>query len=50
MTPGSRALASQGTIDDADRADKVFTILMGDEVPPRKKFIQTHAKMANLDI
>ena len=30
--------------------DEVFTMLMGDEVPPRKRFIQTHAKLATLDI
>ncbi len=38
------------TIDDAENADQVFNMLMGEDVPPRKKFIQTHAKMANLDI
>ncbi|MEK7611721.1 MAG: DNA gyrase subunit B [Patescibacteria group bacterium] len=40
----------QVNIDDAQKADEVFTTLMGDEVPPRKRFIQTHAKQANLDI
>ncbi len=49
MDPQNRIL-KQITIDDADEADKTFTMLMGEEVPPRKKFIQTHAKMANLDI
>ncbi len=49
MNPKTRTL-KQVTIDDATRADKTFDILMGDEVPPRKKFIQTHAKMANLDV
>lgn len=43
-------LMKQITIDDAESADQVFNMLMGEEVPPRKKFIQTHAKMANLDI
>ncbi len=38
------------TIDDAQEADHVFAMLMGDEVPPRKKFIISHAKLANLDI
>lgn len=38
------------TIDDAIDADKTFDILMGDEVAPRKKFIQTHASMAVLDV
>ena len=49
MNPITRML-KQVTVDDAGRADKVFNTLMGDEVPPRKKFIQTHAKLANLDI
>jgi len=39
------------TIDDAAKADEVFDILMGAEVAPRRRFIQTHAKMVkNLDI
>ncbi|MEK7591448.1 MAG: toprim domain-containing protein, partial [Patescibacteria group bacterium] len=39
------------TVDDAERADAVFTTLMGAEVAPRRKFIQTHAKaVKNLDI
>jgi len=38
------------TIDNAAEADEVFNMLMGDEVPPRKRFIQSHAKMATLDI
>ncbi len=39
------------TLDDAERADLVFTTLMGPEVAPRRKFIQTHAKTVNnLDI
>jgi DNA gyrase subunit B len=49
MNPANRIL-KQVTIADATQADEVFTMLMGDEVPPRKKFIQTHAKMATLDI
>lgn len=49
MKPENRLL-KQVTIDDAEEADAVFTMLMGDEVPPRKKFIQTHAKTAELDI
>jgi DNA gyrase subunit B len=49
MNPETRML-KRVTIDDANGADKTFTTLMGDEVPPRKKFIQTHAKLANLDI
>jgi DNA gyrase subunit B len=39
------------TIEDAKEADRIFDTLMGDEVLPRKKFIQTHAKkVKNLDI
>jgi len=49
MNPENRVL-KQVTIDDAVTVDEVFTMLMGDEVPPRKRFIQTHAKMATLDI
>lgn len=49
MNPKSR-LIKQVTIADAAAADQVFTMLMGEEVPPRKRFIQTHAKAANLDI
>ena len=41
----------QVTIEDAEKADSVFEILMGSEVPPRRKFIQTHAKtVKNLDV
>ncbi len=49
MNPVNRIL-KQVTVADAQTADEVFTMLMSDEVPPRKKFIQTHAKMATLDI
>ncbi|OGH37647.1 MAG: DNA topoisomerase IV subunit B [Candidatus Levybacteria bacterium RIFCSPLOWO2_01_FULL_38_21] len=49
MNPQNRIL-KQVTIDDAEEADAVFTMLMGDEVPPRKHFIQSNAKMATLDI
>ena len=49
MDPTTRTL-KQITIEDTEKADHLFTMLMGEEVPPRKKFIQTHAKMANLDI
>jgi DNA gyrase subunit B len=49
MNPASRTL-KQISIEDAENTDKVFTMLMGEEVPPRKKFIQTHAKLATLDI
>ncbi len=49
MDPKTRTL-KQVTIDDMEAASNMFTMLMGEEVPPRKKFIQTHAKMATLDI
>lgn len=50
MNPENRTLL-QVTIDDAKEADKIFDILMGSEVMPRKKFIQVHAKkVKNLDI
>lgn len=38
------------TVDEAEEADRVFEMLMGNEVGPRKSFIQTYAKQANLDI
>lgn len=49
MNPANRLL-KQVSIEDATAADEVFSMLMGDEVAPRKRFIQTHAKSANLDI
>lgn len=49
MNPENRVL-KQVTIADAQETDVVFSMLMGEEVPPRKKFIVTHARMANLDI
>lgn len=50
MDPAHRIL-KQVTIADAAEADKIFDVLMGSEVAPRKKFIQTHAKaVKNLDI
>lgn len=49
MNPENRVL-KQVTIADAQETDYVFSMLMGEEVPPRKKFIVTHAKLANLDI
>lgn len=49
MDPERRIL-KQIMITEAEESDRVFSMLMGDEVPPRKKFIVTHAKMANLDL
>jgi len=49
MNPTNRVL-KQVTIDDAQEADYVFSMLMGEEVAPRKKFIITHAKLATLDL
>lgn len=50
MDPENRVI-KKINIDDAQEADKTFRILMGDEVPPRKHFIQTHAKnVENLDL
>jgi DNA gyrase subunit B len=50
MNPENRTLL-QVTVDDAAEADRTFDMLMGDSVPPRKRFIQTHAKLVrNLDI
>ncbi len=49
MNPENRIL-KQVTIEDAQKADEVFTMLMGNEVLPRKRFIQMYAKNANLDV
>ena len=49
MNPVNRIL-KRVDVADAAAADHVFSTLMGDEVPPRKKFITTHAKTATLDI
>jgi DNA gyrase subunit B len=50
MDPKHRIM-KKVTIDDAEEADRIFDILMGNDVLPRKKFIQTHAKsVKNLDI
>jgi DNA gyrase subunit B len=49
MDPSTRIL-QQVTIDDAREADRVFSMLMGDEVPPRRAFIEANAKYANVDV
>jgi len=49
MNPGSRTL-KRVSIESAAEADRVFSMLMGDEVGPRREFIESHAKYAKLDI
>ncbi len=50
MDPGNRTIL-QVAVEDAVEADKMFTLLMGDEVEPRRKFIEMHAKeVVNLDV
>ena len=50
MNPEKRIL-KQVSVEDAAKADQIFDMLMGDNVAPRKNFIQTHAKkVKNLDI
>ncbi|MEN6617954.1 MAG: DNA topoisomerase (ATP-hydrolyzing) subunit B [Rikenellaceae bacterium] len=48
MNPDSRFL-KQVNIDNAAEADRIFSMLMGDDVPPRREFIETHAKYAKID-
>ncbi len=48
MDPEHRTLR-QVTIASAADADRIFSVLMGDEVPPRRAFIESHAKYANID-
>ena len=48
MNPETRTLR-QVTIESAAEADRIFSMLMGDEVPPRREFIESHAKYANID-
>jgi DNA gyrase subunit B len=49
MNPQFRTLR-QVTIDNGSEADRIFSMLMGDEVPPRREFIEKNAKYANIDI
>ena len=48
LNPETRTLR-QVTIDSAAEADRVFAMLMGDEVPPRREFIEQNAKYAKID-
>ncbi len=49
MNPEKRTLR-QITIDSAAEADRIFSMLMGDDVPPRREFIEKHAKYAKIDV
>src|SRR6266446_1006645 len=49
MDPAHRTVLKV-SIEEAVEADKIFNMLMGDEVGPRKRFIESHAKSANLDV
>ncbi len=49
MNPEQRTL-QQVTVENAAEADHIFSMLMGDDVPPRRKFIEDHATYANIDV
>ena len=49
MNPDTRTLR-QVTIESAAEADRIFSMLMGDDVPPRREFIESHAKYAKIDV
>ncbi|HEY4785107.1 MAG TPA: toprim domain-containing protein, partial [Bacteroidales bacterium] len=49
MNPENRTL-KQITIESAAEADRIFSMLMGDDVPPRREFIEKHAKYAKIDV
>ncbi|MEO5984242.1 MAG: DNA topoisomerase (ATP-hydrolyzing) subunit B [Ferruginibacter sp.] len=49
MNPVTRTL-KQVTLESAAEADRIFSMLMGDEVPPRREFIESHAKYARIDV
>lgn len=48
MSPEGRTLR-QVTIENAAEADQIFSMLMGDDVPPRREFIERNAKYAKID-
>ena len=47
MNPEGRTL-KQITIDNASEADRIFSMLMGDDVPPRREFIEKNARYARI--
>ena len=49
-TDPERRTLKQVTLENAAEADRVFSMLMGDEVPPRREFIEANAKYANIDV
>ncbi len=49
LDPKNRVL-KKIMVEDAEEADRIFTMLMGEEVPPRKHFIQENARTATLDV
>ena len=48
MNPQTRRLL-RVRLEDASKADDIFSMLMGDDVPPRREFIERHATYANID-
>ena len=49
MNPETRTL-KQVTLESAAEADRIFSMLMGDDVPPRREFIEANARYANIDV
>jgi DNA gyrase subunit B len=49
MNPDTRTL-KRVSLDSAAEADHIFSMLMGDEVPPRREFIEANAKYAKIDV
>ena len=49
MDPARRTL-KRVTIESAAEADRIFSMLMGDDVAPRREFIESHAKYARIDV